>query len=112
MPPSGYSADQTNHLGEMLRSCSRALRAEAAENAETFSQALEREIASIKGHLATEALTAAQRGILLVTQGFYAEVLTFAPKDVAEFSAAVERAALRVEKQMLSIKIPTLKRVL
>ncbi len=112
MPPSGYSTDQSCHVAELLRSCARALIAEAAENGETLVQALRREIESIKRYVAERAPTAAQRGILLVTQGFYSEVLALAPADRSAFKAAVETAATRIEEQMLGIKIPVLKRAL
>lgn len=112
MPPSGYTHDQSRHVGELLRSCARALVAEASENDESLIEALDREIGSIKGYITERAQTAGQRGILLVTQGFYSEVLALAPLDENAFNAAVEAAVCRIEEQMLGIKIPVLKRVL
>jgi hypothetical protein len=112
MPPSGYTNEQSRHLVELLRSCAQALVVEAAENGESLVQALEREISSIKAYISDKAETAAQRGILLITQGFYSEVLAFTPADRSAFNAAVEGAARQIESEMLGINIPILKRAL
>ena len=112
MPPSGYSPDQMTHIAAMLRSCAGALVIEAADNGETLIEALVREIESIKGYIAKSARTAAERGVLLLTQGFYVEVLAQAPSNRLGFDAAVDAAVRQIDEQVLGIKIPVMRRAL
>lgn len=74
MPPSGFNRTQAQHIGDFLSSCANALASEADMKKIDYGIALEREIVTIKQHMAKPDCGETIKGTLMVVANFYYQV--------------------------------------
>lgn len=107
MPPSGYTARQSETIADFLKSCARALEEEAATLGEGYQQALSRECRGIDSALADSQARTAAEAVLDLTRCFYASVLRQGPTTSEGFWQSVERALVEVRGQILAVHVDT-----
>ena len=106
MPPSGYSAEQSQSIVEFLRSCASALEAEAAELRQPLTQALCRERDDVDRVLPSTGQEPFAGHVLRLTRDFYARVAEAAPVSAETYWNVVESVLEEVGRAILAVHVP------